>query len=340
MATHREGMVRESIAELEILEQRVYAEADIRLLRMLKHVHSDPTINTLQLAESLQVSGSTVRRMWRAYRRNGIAALLARAGDNAPPERVSITHAELIRFCGYFTKPMKVEAFASHLSVAVAKLFRDIDHVSINVNTKCDLLTPESYHPDIASMNHAGANTTSAITDFSTETGDVIERLLIEYGRRGFPLDKYLQPHSIVLRLVPDAYLGTIILWRKRRRSNIGISASTIELALTLRPLFEHLFVFAILGEHHHRPALRESSEQFRDAVKRFGLTRAEERTAPPLLEGRSTAEIARMLTKSVNTIRSHRRSIYRKAGVSSLGELFALVFEQERRKPSRFNSS
>lgn len=54
-----------------------------------------------------------------------------------------------------------------------------------------------------------------------------------------------------------------------------------------------------------------------------FGLTGREREVASLILEGHSTRAVAAKLTISIETVRVHRRHIYRKLGVSSQAALF-----------------
>jgi DNA-binding CsgD family transcriptional regulator len=55
-------------------------------------------------------------------------------------------------------------------------------------------------------------------------------------------------------------------------------------------------------------------------------LTRREHEVVQHLLGGASAPDIARRLNVSLQTVRVHRRNIYEKLGVSSLGQLFSLA--------------
>jgi LuxR family maltose regulon positive regulatory protein len=65
-----------------------------------------------------------------------------------------------------------------------------------------------------------------------------------------------------------------------------------------------------------------------RDGFLGEPLSDAELRILGLLLEGRSISEIAHELWLSANTVKSHRRSIYRKLGVHSREALHAVVLE------------
>lgn len=61
-------------------------------------------------------------------------------------------------------------------------------------------------------------------------------------------------------------------------------------------------------------------------AAALFGLTRTEQRIVARLLQAKDVAEIAALESCAPDTVRTHTRNVYRKLGVSSRSELFAMV--------------
>ena len=75
--------------------------------------------------------------------------------------------------------------------------------------------------------------------------------------------------------------------------------------------------------------AVDHEHDRLQGLLSGFGrdrLTRREHEIAQLLLRGRSTPRIASELKVSAQTVRVHRRNIYDKLDVSSLGELFSLA--------------
>lgn len=62
------------------------------------------------------------------------------------------------------------------------------------------------------------------------------------------------------------------------------------------------------------------------DLARQFGLSPSEVRVAQHLLAGRPVKRVAQMLGNSVNTIRVHRRNLYRKLGVTRHYDLMRLL--------------
>jgi DNA-binding CsgD family transcriptional regulator len=65
------------------------------------------------------------------------------------------------------------------------------------------------------------------------------------------------------------------------------------------------------------------SGSDLTDHMNRLGLTKREMDVALLVVRGRTTADIASALCRSVNTVESHLKSIFRKANVTSRAELF-----------------
>jgi DNA-binding CsgD family transcriptional regulator len=74
-------------------------------------------------------------------------------------------------------------------------------------------------------------------------------------------------------------------------------------------------------GALDHEQALLQNS------VKRFRLTRTEQRVLALLLKANSPQEVAETLQVGITTVRTHIRSIYEKAGVHRQAELLRVVF-------------
>jgi DNA-binding CsgD family transcriptional regulator len=60
--------------------------------------------------------------------------------------------------------------------------------------------------------------------------------------------------------------------------------------------------------------------------IQLFGLTRVEARLAARLANGQSVEEIANEFSVSLNTARTHLKSIFNKTGVRRQSELVALL--------------
>ena len=100
----------------------------------------------------------------------------------------------------------------------------------------------------------------------------------------------------------------------------------------TLTPI-----IAALLISHRNKgritgPSGAESEHKRLEGIlERFGsevLTSREHEVLQLMIRGNGIPGVARVLHLSVETVRVHRRNMYRKLGISSLYELFALVLE------------
>ncbi|MCB0711901.1 MAG: helix-turn-helix transcriptional regulator [Ignavibacteriae bacterium] len=122
-----------------------------------------------------------------------------------------------------------------------------------------------------------------------------------------------------------DTYIGSLLLLRESHKS--PISQETIDLIERLRMFFVYVFSDFVLRTNLSNPG----GELFQHALDHvagdIGLTWREQQILILEMEGRSYQEIADMLYVSLNTVQSHIRSVYRKAGVGKLSEFFAKYF-------------
>ena len=77
-----------------------------------------------------------------------------------------------------------------------------------------------------------------------------------------------------------------------------------------------------MLGELHAAASAAISGRARREGFLGEELSEAELRIVRVLASGASLSEVAHQLYLSPNTVKTHRRTIYRKLGVSSRGEL------------------
>lgn len=118
------------------------------------------------------------------------------------------------------------------------------------------------------------------------------------------------------------------ISWRAHEAFEISAA-----LALVVGLVFGfHALVLARREAEAAQEKLRRASSAFAELLaERFGewrLTTAERDVALFALKGLSTAEIAQLRATSEGTVKAQTASIYRKAGVTSRGQLMSLFIE------------
>jgi LuxR family maltose regulon positive regulatory protein len=110
----------------------------------------------------------------------------------------------------------------------------------------------------------------------------------------------------------------------------VGNSDGATDALSQARTELDQLPDVGVLGELY-----RETDDALHHRARHGGsfgeeLSEAERRVLDLLLEGMSVSSVARELWLSPNTVKTHRRSIYRKLGVSTREELLARVAELE----------
>lgn len=206
-------------------------------------------------------------------------------------------------------------------------LLGDVDRISINVNTNCNLSTPEDYAPtlfitqgvDTEEENELDLN----IVRSYSETP--FERLLATFKRQGFPFDDHHVPHCFDYYYSGNAYLGTIFLWREVQKA--PISEKTLETLRTLEPFI--IFALSDLVARHQseKPIDRVFNTALENLVDEAQLTPQEQRIVVLQLMGHAYKEMADILNVSIDTVKKHFKQIHRKTGTRGQAELFAKYF-------------
>jgi LuxR family maltose regulon positive regulatory protein len=91
-----------------------------------------------------------------------------------------------------------------------------------------------------------------------------------------------------------------------------------------------------MLGELHAATSAALSARARREGFLGEQLSEAELRIVRVLASGASLSEVAHQLYLSPNTVKTHRRTIYRKLGVSSRGELLQWAAGGRDERPAR----
>lgn len=221
---------------------------------------------------------------------------------------------------------------------AIHRLYNDVDRVMIGLNLDCnadELVDDESLEGDrladvpcmVVAQFFRGKN--------GEENGEAIrssrrrerpvDRLIDHLRRARFPVERYHPPHCFEYHLPSGAYLGAIVIWREARRE--AVSEATIEQIEEMRPFYTFLLSDLILRHRSIHTYDRGFTEALEQLITDNHLTIQESRIVVMQLLGRSYAETAALLNVSVNTVRYHLKSIYRKSGTRSLIMLFAKYF-------------
>jgi DNA-binding CsgD family transcriptional regulator len=242
--------------------------------------------------------------------------------------RAPVTVAQLVDFLNGIPITGDSDLWARVMIDGLKRLFDDVDYASVNFNIYCDPLRPEMFTEHVMDTSmHSGGPATGdgsnvTVTPLKGEkASDLFVRDALAYYA-----SRSVQPPSCFHYYMTEwAYLGSILLWREQGRS--AVSRRTIELMEALEPFIKYLFSAALALRHSARPF----DTAFRDGLLVLEsdgrLTVQERRVVTLKLFGHSYKQIAARLDLSLDTVRSHVKSIHRKTNTRSHTELFAKYF-------------
>lgn len=209
---------------------------------------------------------------------------------------------------------------------ALLSLLGDVDWMSVSVNFTCDLQNPEGYQPQMSLAQHVRvSNSVGEEASLQSMEGTPAERVIDNLKEKGFPVTDYYPPDGFTCYLSGAAYLGTVILWR--RRSNAPISAETLQLMEQMEPFLVFLLSDLIARRQHADPDVMKFNDALQQLADEVGLSRGEQRVVLLQLFGNSLKDIADVLNVSVDGVKHHLKMIHRKTGTRSYTELFAKYF-------------
>jgi DNA-binding CsgD family transcriptional regulator len=268
-----------------------------------------------QGASRPEASDSLARRV----RRRGGALQGAEQGEPKIGE-------ELLRFLTSLPLELDTVAWIRQFSTELRVLLGDVDRISISVNIAINLLDPESFASKLhifKGPDYKDELVKSTPSQPKETDADRLQRFLRD-ARTTVDMEQYHPPTGFIYHH-GKAYIGRIILWRKRDAP--PISEQTLRLMNDLHNFFLFLLIDVTSRSHVAQPAAVFFLKALSEFINAFALTSPEQRILMYLLLGYSYKEIARLISLSENTVRYHIKSIYAKAGVHGQAELFAKYF-------------
>jgi DNA-binding CsgD family transcriptional regulator len=336
MARRREGIVHESISQLETLAARYQGRIEESRLNMLLAFRKNPTATTREVAARIRYSEKTVQRWWNIYLGGGLPLLLQDAplrakGDNQP--RVYYENARSIppavrEFLNGLPTTGRTVEWMRGVRNGLRKLLADVDRIVIDINLHCDPNDPAAeeelmitQHVQPAPLPRGGRPDVVTTWNARSPSQNIIEQA----GRHGFDPRRFHEPHCFEYYLQGRSYLGTIILWRERTMP--PISQATLEIMRSIEPFMSFLLSDCVARCQKHDPDLHLFKEVVDAIGGRIGLTRRQEEVFLHQVFGKSQEEIAASLNIALGTVRKHITAIHQKSGTHSHGELFARFF-------------
>jgi len=271
------------------------------------------------------------------YSLRGIARLLEREGLRLPNRAMDkqiiqqsqpLLANNVVRFLNGLSLSTDTVSWVTAFRDNLSELLKDVDKITVVVNTRCDLLTPGRVPSDITVRQYFEGNENPhqpvAVT-LRSQSVTRSESIIGTLRERGFTADKYQTPLSFEYYLNGVEYLGIIVLWQEQGKPQV--SKSTIEMIEQLEPFI--LFAFSDCVARHR--LIKPQDQVFNDALSAMQqeaeLTDQERRVVILQVMGHTYQEIADHLEISVETARKHVSNIYRKTKTSSYIELFAKYF-------------
>jgi DNA-binding CsgD family transcriptional regulator len=221
----------------------------------------------------------------------------------------------------YDNAARSIAAFAEAL-----RHFLLVDRVSITLRTSAAYQDERSNDEKICVHHDARADGADHISVLMAgHVEDHVNLMLQQYKSNGYPVDSYHLPVMFSVHSEDHHYLGALFLWTlktKAARSDAVVSA-----VQSLGQFISTLFAEFIVRSNRAVPTTQAFYESFEVLRRSANLSRQEERVALMLLSGHTYKDIAAALRVDISTIKKHAPRIYKKAGVESLGELFAKYF-------------
>jgi DNA-binding CsgD family transcriptional regulator len=341
MARRREGTVRESAATLEALASRYSGTQFETRVRMLLALRLEPAATMRELSTRLDRCERQLRRWWSEYCRDGLEGLLGKEPDARPIEQraqftraeIAATHAHhsgpipapaaLLRFLNAMPTTDDPDLWMVQFHASLKSLLHGVDMLILNINqaSSADECTSEKVvmvgrqHE----ANGLGKRRTAIATALDRSPGEIT---VAQAAQRGFPVAHYQPPHIVDYYVNDGCYVGTVVLWRERS-AGTPIPRSTIELLESLHGFIAFAFSDCMSRRLAHDPELKIFRDVIDKTAERIGLTEREIEVFVLNLLGIGRKEIAVRLRISEAAVGKRTASIYRKAGTSTLTELF-----------------
>jgi len=216
---------------------------------------------------------------------------------------------------------------ADELRKSLRLILRDVDRISIDINTSCDLLNPNDYRPDmmVSQSVVSGREETDLEVTAARSPGAMAAHLLERFRVQGVSLDIYHPPIWREYYYEGSAYLGTIFLWRER--SEPELSERTLARLDALEPFIVFLLTDIVTRHHYAHPLERVFNEVVATLSDACGLGLQERKILILRLHGETYKQIADQMNITINTVSKHVSSIYRRTHTTSTIDLFAKYF-------------
>jgi transposase len=217
-----------------------------------------------------------------------------------------------------------VAACANTLRNGLRLILKDVDRISIDINTRCDLLNPDDYAPDLMLNQGLAPDRRNADINIrkAAKSGEIAKYLLENFSAQKVSLDLYHAPIWREYYHQDKAYLGTLFLWRERTKP--PISERTIALLDRLRKFIQYVLADVVTRHHYAHHLERTFYDIVSSIAEECELGMQERRVLIMRLLGASYKDIAKRIHVAPNTVSKYATSIHQKTGTKSVIDLFA----------------
>ena len=245
--------------------------------------------------------------------------------SDGPAVPEEIPHAMEIRLLAILDDLVSInpEEWSERVNDVLQGISPEIDLARVSVRTTANLRQEDHSEPPVVITTAPGRDRVDIVEQggylhyWKAEMMNVIHS-----SATGFRADAYALPIAHDYSAFSNGtYIGSIYLFRKVDRGPFSIGLRS--LITRLERQMTAFLLTRVLWKQSRNPLLTGFGEAVRSMSIPTPLTSAEIRVAALLLAGEGDEDIAGSLSISIHTVHNHKQSIYRKTGVSSLGELY-----------------
>lgn len=240
----------------------------------------------------------------------------------------SLVSAKFLEFLNNLPTTSDVIAWITSFREGLLQLLPDVDRITVVVNGACNVLTPGTIRKgrSLSQYVRAGDEGFSSLSITTHEANQTpSQRIVQSLVSKGFTSREYYAPVCYEYYYELQEYLGVIILWRGREHK--PISSHTINFISTIESLVRFLFSDLVVRYQLAKPRDLIFNDALQAMNQDADLTEQEQKIVILQLFGHSYQQIAERLSISIETVRKHVSTIYRKTGTTSYPELFAKYF-------------
>lgn len=240
----------------------------------------------------------------------------------------ALVSAKFLEFLNNLPTTPDVVQWITVFRDGLQKLLHDVDRVTVVVNIACDVLAPAiaANRRKIATISQfvkAGEGKSESLSIHSPDHDKTpSQRIIAGLSAKGFTERVYHSPICFEYYFELKEYLGVIILWRERKEK--PVSTQTIEMITQMESFIR--FAFSDLAARYQ--LAKPKGAILNDAMTALNrdaeLTEQEQKVVALQLFGHSYQQMADILHLSLDTVRKHITSVYRKTGIHSQAELIA----------------